>query len=274
MPRFTRFSMLLTLAAAPVWAGVTFTQVTKTDGGPEAEAGDMVVTAWVDGGQAKLRWDQSNNPVFTAGSYMLVNEQGQITLVNPDNKTYSKFDLAAMRQDVDQAMGSAAQLGFKLEVEDAKVEKVLEEPGPEMLGYPTTHYRWHTTYTTVMHMPRPMHDRRMPADEIEDVWTTTAIGIPLAASKAFAGMASGGISGELHKLADAAKAKMTGFALKRVSATSSEGGRHGGATTTTEVRELKKVDVPASTFAIPAGYTETNMMQPQRPTMPNLNEQQ
>jgi Domain of unknown function (DUF4412) len=277
MRRSSRISLLLTLAAAPVWAGMTFTQVTRTAGGPAEGAGDMVLTAWVDGGQAKLQWDESNNPIFTPGSYMLVNEKGEITLVNPDKKTYSKFDLAAMMEGVDQSMGAASQFGFKLEIEDPKVEKVLEEPGPEMLGYPTTHYRWHTTYTTVMHMPRPMHDRRMPSDQMEDVWTTTAIGIPMAASKAFAGMEGGGaMMGELRKLADAAKAKMTGFPLKRVSVTTSEGGRRNREMTTTmEVKDLKTMDVPASTFAIPAQYTETDLMQPQRgPAMPNLNQQQ
>jgi hypothetical protein len=273
MRRYTRISLLLALAATSVWAGITFTQATKTDGGREAMAKDMVLTAWVDAGQAKMQWDETSNPMFPKGSYMLVNKKGEITLVNPDKKTYSKFDLAAMMEDVNQAMGAASQFGFKMEIEDPKVEKILEEPGPVMLGYPTTHYRWRTSFTTVMHMPRPMHDRRMPTEEIEDVWTTTAIDIPMAAMKAFSGMEGGGMSGELRKLADLAKAKMTGFTLKRVTVSTSEGGHGRSVTTTTEVKDVRTVNVPASTFVIPPDYTETDMMQPQRgPAMPNLDE--
>jgi hypothetical protein len=203
-----------------------------------------------------------------------VNEKGEMIVVNPEKRTYSKFDLATMMESMNQAMGAAAKMGFKMEVEDPKVEKVLEEPGGEILGYPTTHYRWHTTYTMVFRMIKPMPDRKTASDMTEDVWTTTAIGIPPAAAKAFAGMGQGATMGELRKIMDTAKAKMTGFALKHVTVNAGTGSHGGGQTTTTmEVKEFRKADIPASMFAIPPGYTETDMMQPQKgPAMPNLNQ--
>jgi hypothetical protein len=268
-----RIVVATAVLATPAWAGITFTEVTKSEGGRGEEANNMVAQVWAEGGQAKVEFQETNNPVFTKGAYMLINQKGEMIFVNPEKKTYGKFDLDTMMESVNQAMGAAAKFGFSMEVEDPKVQKLLEEPGGKILGYSTTHYRWHTTYTMVMHMPRPMHDRRHPADSTEDVWTTSDVSVPTAASKLFSGMSGGPVMKELGKLMEVEKAKMTGFPLKRVTVTTGSEGR-GGHTMTSEVRDLRKTDIPASTFAIPAGYTETDMMQPQKgPAMPNLNDQ-
>jgi hypothetical protein len=269
-----RILTLLAVAAAPSWAGLEFTTVTKVEGGRGSEMGNMVMNAQAEGDQARMDFVETRNPIFEKGSYMLVNAKGEMTIVNPEKKTYSKVNFAAMMESMGGAMDAMAKAGFKLEFQDPKVEKVLEEPGGEILGYPTTHYRWHTTYTMVMHMP-VMGDRKTPVDSVEDVWTTTAIGLPPQTIKAFAGLGEGGQMGaEIKKMIDAAKVKMTGFQLKSVTVSTHQGGRgEGQTTTTTEVTKLQKADIPASRFVVPAGYTETDLMQPQRgPAMPNLDE--
>jgi len=261
-----------TVAAAPAWAGVDFTVATRTEGGKGAGMGDTVVKVAAEGEQARINWEETQNPMFAKGTYMLVNPKGGMTFVNPAKKTYSKFDLAAMMEGLDQMAGGAAQFGFKMEVQDVKVEKLLEEAGAEILGYPTTHYRWHTSWTMVMRMPKPMKDRSMENDSVEDDWTTTALGLRPTTAKAFEGMMQGQMTGELRKLTETAKATMTGFVLKKISVTKGSGGR-GSQTTTMEVKELRKADIPPSTFVIPPDYSETDMMQPQRgPAMPNLNQ--
>lgn len=264
------------VAASPAWAGIEFTIVTKSEGGRGAGMGDMVMKVAAEGVQARMEFVETKNPMFAKGSYMLVNAKGEMTIVNPEKRTYSKLDLAAMMEGVGGAGDAMAKFGFKMEFENPKVEKMLEEPGGEILDYPTTHYRWHTTYTMVMRMPKPMKDKSTNADSVEDVWTTTAIGLPPQTVKAFEGMGQSQMMGELKKLIDAAKVKMTGFALKRVVVSTGQGG-HGGSqttTTTTEVTKLRKAEVPPSTFVIPADYTETDMMQPQRgPAMPNLDKE-
>ncbi len=258
------------VAASPAWAGVEFTMVQKTEGGRGA-AGNSLIKIAADGEQARVEWVEGSNPAFPKGSYMLVNAKGEMFVVNTAKKTYSKFDMTAMMEGMDAAMGGMSQMGFKMEVQNPKVDKVLEEPGGDILGYPTTHYRWHTTWTMVMHMPPPLGARSTTNDSMEDVWTTTAIELSPKAMKAFTG-GRGAMTGELAKIVETAKAKMTGFHLKSVVV--SGGGRGSQITTTTEVKELHKADVPASTFAIPAGYTETDLMRPQRgPAMPDLNKQ-
>ncbi len=273
MRNILRMVVLAAIAASPAWAGIEFTIVTKSEGGRNSGTGDMVMTAQVEGEQARMEWVETKNPMFGKGSYMLVNAKGEMTIVNPDKRTYSKLDLSAMTEGAGTAMDATAKFGFKMEVEDPKVEKVLEEPGGDILGYPTTHYRWHTTYTMVMRMPKPMSDRRMPADTMEDVWATTALGMPAHAVRAFEGTGSSQMLGELKKITDLAKAKMTGFRLKTVTVSTGQGGKS-TRTTTMEVTKLRKADIPPTTFAIPAGYTETDMMQPQRgPAMPNLDKE-
>ncbi len=267
--------LITVVAAAPAFAGLEMTIVTKAEGGRGAEMGNMVMNAQAEGDQARMDFVETRNPMFSKGSYMLVNAKGEITIVNPEKRTYYKLDIASMMEGMGGAMDAMAKAGFKLEFKDPKIEKLLEEPGGEILGYPTTHYRWHTTYTTVMHMPI-MGDRTMTGDTVEDVWTTTAIVLPATTMKAFAGMGQGGqMSGELKKLVDAAKVKMTGFQLKRVVVTKGQGGKGSeSTTTTTEVTKLQKAEIPPTRFVIPAGYTETDMMQQQRgPAMPNLDKE-
>jgi hypothetical protein len=264
-----RIVVAAAVLATPAWAGITLTEVTKSEGG-RGEGTNMTAKVWTEGGQAKVEFQRTNNPILAEGTYMLIDKKGEMTFVNPEKQTYGKFDLDTMMETVNQTMGAAAKFGFSMEVEDPKVEKTLEEPGGKILGYTTTHYQWRTSYTMVMHMPKPLHDRRHPAQSIEDVWTTTELSVPTAASKLFSGMGGGPMMKELGKLVEMEKAKMTGFALKRVTVTAGENGR-GGQTITTEVTDLKTTDIPASTFAIPAGYTEVDMMQPQRgPAMPDL----
>lgn len=276
MRNVVRMFLVAAAAASQAWAGVVFTQVTKVEGGRGAEAANAVVKTSVDGGRARVEWEDSNNPMIPKGAYMLINEKGEMLLVNPDKRTYSKFDLAAMSEGASQAMSAVANMGFSMEITDPKVEKTAEESGGEMLGFPTTHYRWHTSYTTVMHMPKPLKDRVMPSESMEDVWTTTAVEMPAVAVKALSGISGGPAMKELSKVAELEKSKMTGFALKRVIVSSGSG--RGGSqktTITTVVQDLKKASIPASTFVIPADYTETDLMQSQQrgPAMPNLNQQ-
>ncbi|MFN8008781.1 MAG: hypothetical protein U0V70_17500 [Terriglobia bacterium] len=269
-----RVLIVTAVMAMPAWAGIIFTQVTKSEGGRRGDE-DSVMKIWSDGERAKVEWTEGSNPMFGKGSYVLVNETGEMTVVNPEKKSYSKFDMASMMESMEMGMGAAAGFGMKMEFQNVKVEKVLEEPGGDLLGYPTTHYRWHTTWTMVMKMPAPMKDRHNDTDLMEDVWTTTGISLPGAANKALAGMGQGPMMGELRKVIEASRPKMTGFPLKRVSVRKGSGMHGGGQTTTTSivVTELTNADVPGSTFVIPSDYKEREMMQPQRgPAMPDLNQ--
>ena len=148
-----------------------------------------------------------------------------------------------------------------------------------MQGYATTHYRYRTRYT----MTIAMANVGMPtAHEIlEDVWIAPGLDFGSGALGKFAG-SMGGPSAppELAKLAALERQKEAGFALKTVRIDHSQpkgkgmmarmmGAKEETVTTTTEVVDIRQAQISAATFAIPAGYTETQMMQPGAPA-PNL----
>jgi hypothetical protein len=140
-----------------------------------------------------------------------------------------------------------------------------------MQGLATIHYRYRKSYTMTMEMASM---KVVTAHEIvEDVWQTTEIDLGGGFGKAMRKMSGAGVFAEIEKLSDADRERTAGFALKRITVDHSipqgkgmmarmMGGKEETITTTTEVLELTRASIPASTFAIPAGFTETQLMQP------------
>jgi hypothetical protein len=257
------------------FAGLTFKQVTTTDGKPSS-----VTQVWSDGGQAKTETLESaiDNPFMPPGSYLLVNEQ-EMLLVNPAAGTFARFDVGAMMQNV-QGMANG------IEITDVKVEKVLDEPGESIAGYPTRHYQFKSSWS--------MGFNGMPVKTemnlVEDLWATDAIDLPAGAPGA-----AGAMPDSIARLAEAqAQRQVEGFTLRHVTVQSSKssmmggglggglggrmaqrmmGGAGAGSATTTsiEVLDIEEADIPAATFAIPAGYRETSLLQ-SGPALPGLND--
>jgi hypothetical protein len=133
------------------------------------------------------------------------------------------------------------------------------------------HYRYRKSYTMTMEMASM---KVVTAHEIvEDVWQTTEIDLGGGFGKVMRKMSGAGVFAEIEKLSDADRERTAGFALKRIIVDHSipqgkgmmarmMGGKEETITTTTEVLELMKASIPASTFAIPDGFTETQLMQP------------
>ena len=273
----------LFLLASPAFAGWSMTQVTRTTG-DDAGMGDSTQRVWLEGTSAKVEMVETANPMMEPGSYLLVQDGGKkMFLVNPDARTYARFDPMAIASG-SEAMAGA---GFEAKIEDPRVVKLLEEPGPEILGHRTTHYRYHTTYTTVTSMPMGM-TMSTAMDVVEDIWTAPAIDAGSTA-RAVADVGGGGMRQELQQLESSAKATLAGLPLRQVTVTTSKtetkgkgmvarmmmrgapSGEEGTTTTTVEVRDLAEAALPASTFQIPAGYAETEIMQ-RGPAMPDLGE--
>jgi hypothetical protein len=248
--------------SAPAWAGLHYVSVTNI----KSDAGTQVMRAegWVEGDNAKVAFLESDNPLMAEGAYLLTTDGGKtMVLVNPEEKTYAPFDLSAMAQTAGAMMKGLGGL-VKMNVSNQKVEKLAEEPGPQVLGYSTTHYRFRTVYDMelkVMGMGQKTHN-----DTVADTWTTTAIGDAGLGAWLRREPPRTGIA-DLDELIASEMAKgIQGVPLKMTSVTTSKDqkGREQTSTMTMEVTSLKKESVPASTFAMPAGYTETQMM----PAMP------
>jgi Tfp pilus assembly protein PilV len=259
-------TLLLGYSAAST-AGIKFTQTTTTDGKRVS-----VTRVSADGDKAKMEMVESpDNPFMPAGSYMLVQGSGDMYLVNPTARTYARFDTAMFADVAAAASGMASQF----EIKDAKVEKLLDEPGESIEGYPTRHYRFQASWTMAM--------RGMPMSTTmnveEEIWATTAIEVP--SMNAGPGIA---LPAEVTALTER---DFEGVPLRQISVQSTKtqmGGLGGGlvsrmanraaggaVTTTIEVSDIEETAVPADTFELPAGYSETSLMQ-SGPAIPNLNQ--
>jgi hypothetical protein len=258
-------------------AGVTFTQITTIDGERTS-----VTKVWADGARSKMEMvEQADNPFMPPGSYMLVSD-GEMLLVNPTARTYARFDSSMLE-------GLGAMAG-QMEITDVEFEKVVDEPGESIEGYATRHYQFKSSWKMGL-QGMPMKTEN---NTVEDIWTTTAVEVPtLPPSPGGAGMPS-----QLTAISEnQALRQVEGLPLKHITVQSTKtsmgavgglgglgarlggrmlaggagGGLGGGDTTTTiETVDIEEVDVPAATFELPAGYSETSLFQ-SGPAIPNLN---
>jgi hypothetical protein len=248
------------VAALPAVAGYRYTAVTTVT----SDQGDSrtEVEAWIDGDKAKVVFtDASGQPLFEEGTYMVTTDAGRtLFLVDPEEKTYSRLDLAAMMQSLNAMVESTGGL-VDLEFEDPEVEKLGQEPGEELLGYPTTKTRFRTAFDMTLKVMGMKNRNR--SESVTEVWTTDALddpafGVWLRKEPVETGDA------DFDDVIAASLSTVEGFPLKTVSDTTTIGGRRGQRRTEsrseTVVTALEETSVPASTFEIPDGYEETELM--------------
>jgi Domain of unknown function (DUF4412) len=246
---------VLATAASSALAGVYYTATTRTEGGRRGQGQDSVVKAWVSGDKTKVQFESSNGPMMKKGSYLVTSNAGkEMYLVNPEDKSYSKFDMDGMMQ-----MAGGAMKMMNMKYSDLKMQKVAEEPDGLVAGLPTIHYTFHTSYTMSMNFMGMAKTTRVVKEE--EVWATSklieaALGLWLRKTPPKMGDET------LDSLVKAEMSKIQGFPLKHKTVTTStdEKGKAEVTTTTLEVTEMQMTGVPDSTFAIPDGYKETSMM--------------
>ena len=279
---------LVASLSSPASAGLVFTQQIRGDG-DAAKYQSMTMRTSIDTGGAKMEILSSGNPMMEKGNYILIQPDADaMLLVNPEEKSYASLDLGQLMGAVGQMLGGQESQAPAKKYPDPVVEKLLEEDGGTMLGRPTRHFRWRTQYTMGMNLPMGM-SMEVATDQTEDVWVAD-IAIDPKILRSFEKMGAGAALPEnFQKIVEAAKKTQTGFPLKRIlvsktKSTSTGTGMmarmmaksaakqeaEGPQTTTFEVTELSEQKVPASVFAIPPGYTETELMAPGM-QMPNMN---
>ncbi len=249
----------LLCAAGSAFAGVYYEAVTTTEG-KGGGMGDVTVHAWVDGEMAKVEFTESGNPFMGPGTYLLTRNGGKtVYLVNPSEKTYAEWDMEAMMNMAGGAMKMAKGM-MNMKFSDPQVEKVDEEAGGTILGLPTTHYVYRTTYSMEMKF-MGMHQKNTTVQD-QEIWSTTALDMPaMGIWLKDSGPKTG--DEQLDALVQAEMDKVKGFPLKQVTVTTTtdeKKGKSQTSTTTMEVTKLEKTSVPESTFVIPASYTETSLV--------------
>lgn len=274
----------IALHAAPVHAGWSYVETTETRADGETVATKNRIR--FEGNATRVDFLEASepNPMFPPGSYMIARKTGTATtiaIVTPSSRSYVRFDPGEMSAAIGGMQASGMGEHMKMEIEDAKVEKLVEEPGESIQGRATTHLRYRTTYTQVQKMAMGP-SFRMKREETEDVWL--AKGLDLGIDEDSVPFAGGPSSDMIEALEALEKQKARGFALRRIT---NEKAKMGGApsflmmgagsdetTTKVEVTDLREESFGADLFEIPKGFSEKSMAMPGMPTMPRLDEEE
>ena len=254
---FTLIALCL-VCAMPALAGIHYKSRTHQEGKGASKQMDMTVEGWVDGDNAKIVFTESRNDLMGKGSYLLTTDGGKVLyLVDPEEKTYTEWDLNAMMNMAGAALESMGGM-FQMEFSDPEVEKLLEESGGTIVGLPTTHYRYRTAYT--MDMKIMGMKRSQAVETVQDIWSTEELADPALGVWLKREPPTMGNTG-LEKVIEAEMSKMKGFPLKTIDESISTGqkGKQQVTKTTTEVFELDQTSISPDIFEIPAGYERREM---------------
>jgi hypothetical protein len=253
-------TLILALVALPAFAGIHYKSVTKTEDA-QTKGGSIEVEGWVSGEKARVEFKESGNPAAKQGSWLLTKDGGKtIFLVDPEEKTYAEWNLQAMLGLVGSVMEGMGPL-LKIEFSDPKVEKLLDEDGGTLAGLPTRHYRYRTSYLMKMRVLGMANDANVVTEQ--DIWATdrlqdVALGIWLRSDPPRTG------NEQFDKLIAAEAGKTRGFPLKTVTVSTTTQKKNNKQTVTRSTMEVTQLDTSAnvsgSSFEIPAGYKETQLV--------------
>ncbi len=257
--RTTLVAALLALLALPAVAAVRYKATTKTSANDGKTQQTITVEAWAEGPHAKIVFTNSTNPFMQDGSYLLTSDAGHtIYLVNPKDKTYMKWDLDSMMGALGGLM-KGMQGFMHMEISDPKVVKVSESSGGEILGMPTTHTRYRTTYTMSMRVFRMKRSSEITTTQ--DMWTTKAVSMPSLGVWLRKTPPKTG-NKQFDKLVSTQMHLVQGVPLKTITHTVNreQNGRQTESDASTVVTEFDEhASGPAGGFSIPKGYSETSL---------------
>ena len=254
-------SRIATLAALIVFctvlqsmAGWEYSAITRADGGQNSEAMNSQMTSVVDGDNARIEFVDSGSPLTPPGSFMVTTDGGKtLYMVDREEKTYARWDIEGMA-----GMAGGAMQMMNMKMSSPRVEKLLEEKGGEMAGFPTTHYRFRTSYTMEMNFLGVQ--KAISTVTEEDIWSCAELND--AGLNAWMSQQAAKTGHEqLDQLIQAERGKVKGFPLKRIvsTTTTESGGTPQVMKVTTEVTSIQKASPDKALFELPAGYKETSM---------------
>jgi hypothetical protein len=251
---------LTAVASAPAFAGVHYKSVTKTEDAQTKDS-SIAVEGWVSGEKARVEFKESANPMAKQGAWLLTKDGGKtMYLVDPEEKTYAEWNLQAMLGVVGSVMQGMGPL-LKIEFSDPKVEKLLEEDGGTVVGISTRHYRFRTSYNMKIRVLGMGNEANVVTEQ--DIWATDrlqdiALGVWLRSDPPRTG------NEQFDKLIAAEAGKTQGFPLKMVTVSTTTQKKGNKQTVTRSTMEVTQLDtsanVPGSSFEIPGGYKETQLM--------------
>ena len=248
------------LCASVAQAGVSYSATTRAKDARGREKEVSKMRAVVDKLDARIDVAAHSGPV-PKGGYLLTRDGGKtVTLVDPKKKTYMKWDIDKLAGMAGSIMQSSGGL-LNMSVSNHKNEKLLDEKGPKLLGVPTRHYKFRTSYTMSMSVMGFAQVSKVATEQ--EIWAGQGLDDDATALWSRITSFKTGIA-DIDKVISAETGKVKGFPLKTIviSRTTDSRGREQTSETVTEVTEMKKFSPAKKVFEIPAGFTEEEMAIP------------
>ena len=251
-------------------AGVSFDQTitsVNTSAGRYDSSTNVLHTLSTGG---NIRIEMSNTNMFArmgrlspgAHGVILVRQGGAETvLLNPDTKEYLSIKPLDMMAGVKKMLeGMGGSITFDTSATHVSLDSV--GPGPTIDGHPTVHY----TLKAAVKMTIAMMGDAMTNEEASttDIYSATDMSdfrdVANGWSQFMDATRSMGIGGELFAKMKETQSRIRGFPLRAIKhSTRSQRGQSQTVTETIESRNIKRVSLPDSLFAIPAGYKPITM---------------
>lgn len=201
-------------------------------------------------------------PIGNGHSVMLLTDSGTtITFVNVDAKQYISIKPNAMMEGMKKMMEA---MGGQVIIDTAGTKLDLDSlgPGPSIDGHPILRYRLTTALRmTIVMMGNTTTTEQRSVDEIQAAADLTDLGDLTSSVNRLADIGQTmGLAAEFMERAKALQRRIRGFPLRvtKVQTVTTEG-RTRTSNQDIKVSNIKRVDVPESAFAIPAGYAPIAM---------------
>ncbi len=150
MKRMILATVAMLVCVGMAEAGVSYKAVTRVKDarGREKQASEM--TAVVDGLKARINIEAKRGGAVPEGGYLITHDGAKtVYMVNPKEKSYMKWDIDKLAGIATSIMANSGGL-LNMTVTNHRSEKLLDEKGPALLGVPTRHYKFLTSYSMEM----------------------------------------------------------------------------------------------------------------------------
>ncbi len=263
------------MAAQPVASGLSYEFVMKTTSRQTGnkEVVTMRGRGMYAGDEAKIEMLEASTSAGGQqafggkGTYFIVRNGGEeMLLVNPAEKSYMQWDMMKMMAGAGQMMNAVGGL-VKMQMSDVKIDAEDMGAGPTLQGYPTRHIRMIQNYT--MNASIMGRSSKTRSESTTDYYFAPTLRIAnpfvsnsnsMAMMSQFSDMFN---NPDYKSQMEKANAKLpkNGVPLRTVTTmvSTDEKGKAETMTSVMEMLNFKSGNIPASEFAIPAGYTRVEM---------------
>ena len=257
------------LAFTPLSAGYSYTfrvSTRTTDAkGKVKDETPTVAKVQVAGDRARMDFEtqktaQGGTGVVKEGGWMMADRAKRtLTIVDPEEKTFSTMPIDAFGQMMGGALGGVGQM-LKVKITNPRFSSQDLGSGGVVNGLPTKHYK--VTHDYEMDMQILWKKEHQVVHTEAEYWVNDEV--KSHANPMFEMMAAIGTSMVAsdtvftRQVGEATKKLFVGVPVRSVSHTTTVNQKNEKTETvsTIEMTDFRRGDVPASVFAMPAGYTD------------------